>query len=369
MPRSFKHIDKVGVELEGGWWQGYQRLEPSWGKNPPNSPTKAWLLDWHGDGSVNVATTHINSEKDTTHPHYGTGLYQGEGVCNPPQDPNNIHRWMKYNYPLWVNESCGMHVHMSFKNIIDYERIMEEEFVKHFEESMEAWGKDNKINYDPFWNRLRGLNRYCQRNGASSAQAMINHKLLKKEGRDESYTKYYHLNFGAWKKYKTVECRLLPMFPTAQQGADAVYDLLWLFEKYLRQPYKSEYQPKTVRISEEMRQQLEGVAAENKERVLKIENGEKGTHYSIQESANLISDVVVRTTQDPNMRSAQLPEFPVRADEPPRYSLRYTRTNWGNLEETVRNAENRLRQMPTTWTLPPDAPLPDVVEDVVEEDD
>jgi hypothetical protein len=303
----FKHVARVGVELEGGWWEGFKFARVMRGLKKPAS-SNPWNLEWHSDGSVQVRNEYYMARSGGADgdgsPHAGTGLFMGEGVCNPPQLPGKVVSWVRHNHPRWVNDSCGMHVHMSFKALVDYERIMERDFAVWFEKEMAAWGKKNDITYQPFWQRLRGDNQYCQPNSRLgekiTSQNILNHKLSKSKV-DQSFTKYYQLNFGAWKKYQTMECRLLPMFPDPKLSSKAVYDLICTFERYLNMPYEQLSNKRSVRITESLMSSIQ--EAKDSERVIRIESGtSRDSIFRFEESESLISDKIVRTTQDPNLR-------------------------------------------------------------------
>jgi len=180
-----KYINLVGVELEGGWIV------------PP--------VGIYHDGSVS-----------------GVAGHKGEFSTKPPVEPDKISHWIAQHYPDYSNQSCGLHCHISLKKVNDYMRLMTPEFQKHFLQKMEKWGKDTKIPSEhPFWSRLKGQNQYCKRDFIPNDQVT---------GAGSRYTQ---LNF-AYYKYKTLECRMLPMFPEGSKYAiSAIQTYLDCVEEFL----------------------------------------------------------------------------------------------------------------------------------------
>lgn len=191
--KVYRYVNRVGIELEGGW----------------NDPLE-FALDH--DGSVNVDATH-----------------NGE-VPSPPLRPKEIPKWMLEHYPDAVNQTCGMHVHVSVNHQWHYARLMEKDFLQHIKESLKTWGKALAIRKNhPFWSRLNGENQYCR--DEFHPEAQIQH-------RDKGGERYTMLNY-TWNRYRTVECRVLPGFAAPEIGISAVYAVVDAFESYLREACKA----------------------------------------------------------------------------------------------------------------------------------
>lgn len=185
-------VDRIGVEIEGGW---------------DEKP-----LNFHGDGSVSGSKAR----------------YYGEIISKPLKNPELIKTWVKDNYPEHTNRTCGFHIHLSFKNQEDYEKLMTKKFYITFLESAREWGVQNEINEgSAFWNRLDGENNWCK--------SLINQKgLFLKTTIKQQFTaygksgpRYYHLNFCK-NAHGTVECRLFPAFQKeelAERAVDFFYNL------------------------------------------------------------------------------------------------------------------------------------------------
>lgn len=187
-PRQrYRYVNKIGVELEGGW-----------NGNVP--------FQLEHDGSVHV-----------------TADYTGE-VPSPPLRPQEVVSWMREHYPDAVNDTCGMHVHVSVKHQWHYARLMDKEFFDFLKTSLAAWGKKLSIREEhPFWARLRGGNDYCKDEF---------HPELQIQHRDKGGERYTMLNY-TWSRYRTVECRVLPGFAACEIAISAVLHLVNTFEEYL----------------------------------------------------------------------------------------------------------------------------------------
>lgn len=207
-----KHIDKLGVELEGAWITRRS--------------------DMKGDGSVHIVG---NSHYITKVGHFVTpsqnpkhdSLREGE-LNSPPGKLLPILDYIKTNYPDAVNISCGLHIHFSFKSPNAYVLLASMEFYKYFIAELNRWGLEKKIpSTHTFWNRLKGRNEFC--NGDPEE----NISCLKEDHGD----RYYALNFASYHKHKTMECRILPMFETASLSLEAVTAVVSIVEKYLQEQF------------------------------------------------------------------------------------------------------------------------------------
>lgn len=182
-----KYIKKIGVELEGGW------------NSPP--PTKTYH-----DGSVNVSASIV-----------------GE-TCSLPSSLRKAKAWIKENYPVVVDSSCGLHFHFSFRNNLSYSRLMTENFHNLFLCEVEKWGKEKEIlSSSPFWDRLYDRNKYCRKKFIPDAQSVL------KEKREERYA---HLNY-CYALHKTLEIRLFPMFKKVDLAISALEFTVEIIEKFL----------------------------------------------------------------------------------------------------------------------------------------
>lgn len=198
----YKFVKYVGVELEGGWSSSRYHAFRDFG-----------TAKWHHDGSVS-----------------GDADYVGEFVTPRPMSPHEISAWIEKHHPEAddVDSSCGMHVHVSFKKLRYYASLMEQHFFAYFKDRLHTWGSKMNIRTSGhgknFWDRLGGRNDYCNDRFVPEAQ------LAWKEKISDRYTM---LNF-VWGLYGTIECRVLPMFKSAEIGQAAVHEILNIYEGYLR---------------------------------------------------------------------------------------------------------------------------------------
>ena len=193
--RKPRRIDRVGIELEGGWNDRPHGLK--------------------GDASVSV-----------------TAEYVGE-VVSAPIPPNRAHDWVMEHYPHHVNSTCGIHVHFSTRSKLDYALLMETDrendsdsvdyvpFQKYLIESLQRWGQRMHIaQSSPFWSRLSGNNQYCKLGGYPEGQFFEN-------------TSRYHVTNYCYSRHGTVEIRVLPAFKHARFAASAIDWTIRSVERYL----------------------------------------------------------------------------------------------------------------------------------------
>lgn len=189
-----EYIDKIGIELEGGW---------------PVRPD-----DILPDASVVI-----------TEP---SNLYTGEVVSKPYRSLFSLKEWYHANYPPHINNTCGLHVHFSFLSESFYSKLMDETFKDFFIQQMEAWGKSTNCKSAQFWERIRGNNSFCKLSTwHPEVQAAI-----KKKYREDHSKRYGVWNF-CYGLHKTAECRVLPMFTDKDYGWLAINQVINLVDKWL----------------------------------------------------------------------------------------------------------------------------------------
>jgi hypothetical protein len=199
-PKLKSFIYRVGVELEGGW-----RKLP-----------KGVVLDH--DGSINGLK--IPDRELLANPTLENFLNIGE-LTSEPLELGKLHAWMKQFYPSDVNKTCGMHVHMSFFSALHYQWLMVPEYPATIRHHITQWAVNEVIPKSHcLWDRLLGQNEYCRYEFFPDAQASMRKKSYQMGQVGNRYTmiNYCHgLNNRG-----TLECRLLPMMETVEQGTRAV---------------------------------------------------------------------------------------------------------------------------------------------------
>jgi len=188
---------KLGVELEGGWNGSHDAL---------TAKARRFGASHTGDGSVRVPGCSFNSEVAT----------------KPYKNLGSLLKCIDALYPDGVNQTCGMHVHVSFPEHV-YSKLMSEHFYFYFLLRWEAWGKRLNIRNSNFWSRLRGENSYC-------ARKFVPEKQVAAAGK--SGDRYAHLNY-CYSHLGTIECRLLPMFQEKGISAKAIRELISIYQDYI----------------------------------------------------------------------------------------------------------------------------------------
>lgn len=166
--------------------------------------------------------------------------YVGEAV-SPALTYEELIQWIMTNSPDVVNNTCGLHVHVSFKSVTDYVKLMTPQFYDYFLKYMEEWG--NKMGFPKgheFWKRLNGDNKYCCKQGKKCVhknyhgeEHYTNHTPEEQvKAKNWSASRYCQLNF-CFLKHGTVENRLFPGFKDPRMIIAALDATLQCYESYL----------------------------------------------------------------------------------------------------------------------------------------
>lgn len=209
-------VDRVGIELEGGWKKKWPFGEAEHPNLIADDSLPAQLVA--PDGSV--------------------CLHAGEKT-SPPLEWEEVRAWMLKYYPDSCTERCGLHVHVSMKSAQAYSILGSLAFYEHFLCRMNAWGDKHltksTADYDLFFQRLLGFNKYCvlklnpyeqmrARNKAEARRAMAGGHQLRRT----------HLNFP-YGMLKTLECRLFPMFSEPMIAYRAVEEFVKMCESWVEE--------------------------------------------------------------------------------------------------------------------------------------
>lgn len=213
---SRNRVHRIGLELEGGW----SALKP--GANVVR------------DGSVVF---------DTPTQHHHLLRYIGE-MTSAPMEVMDKKGWspgfldyVTSNYPTLVNDTCGMHIHMSFISSFAYQRLMTPAYPGTMVEYLRRWATRNNLpQTNPIWERLSGGCRYCQH--IFYAEEQTRHRSKDYDQRREGH-RYTVINY-CWARYQTLECRLLPMMPTPSLAISAIQEVVNITNAFLRATAKRE---------------------------------------------------------------------------------------------------------------------------------
>jgi hypothetical protein len=205
--KAKQRIYLVGVELEGGWR-----------KPPANHVVQR-------DGSVSFPAPASAAEQKK----YPALI--GE-VPSAPMQPKDMEKWVLESYPIAVNDTCGMHLHMSFRSALTYQRLMVEEYPATVIEYVRRWAETKDFpKTHPIWSRLGGKSEYCQHVFCPDEQALAQ---LKRYDHHEKGHRYTAVNYRYGRRDgSTVEIRLLPMFEAATTAVEALKLLMKITNAFL----------------------------------------------------------------------------------------------------------------------------------------
>lgn len=197
LPLPVSRILHIGVELEGGWDTLFE------------------------DGVIGHDGSVMQPNNRAGEPcgHWGE-------LASPPLPREALITWVRAHYPSGVGNSCGMHVHVSFKRNLDYSRLMSHSFYRHFLERIKAWGESRNLpDNHQFWLRWKGQNQYCKKEFSPDAQAKRTNK---------GHDRYSQLNY-CFRLHGTLENRLSPAWENVEDAVsyiDAYLDCVeeWLFK-------------------------------------------------------------------------------------------------------------------------------------------
>lgn len=212
---------RIGIELEGGWEklpEGIRELEHDGSVRIQIAATK--LEDVYTPDQIKQA----QSARITLPPINGCfkKLLTGE-IPSMVLEVKDYPTWMRKYYPHFVNETCGMHVHMSFTSALHYQKLMTPDFTQVVVAYMSQWAKENGLGKShPIWSRLAGKSQYCQPKFFADEQAR---QVSKDHNRERHGNRYTMINY-CWGLRQTIECRLLPMMDTPELGIKAVQAIL-----------------------------------------------------------------------------------------------------------------------------------------------
>ena len=234
--KEYPRIKQVGVELEGAWK----------GDHPVanyNSNQGGIIIR---DGSLlRMYTTQSDSpvyETRTGQSLQGSGSDLGEYTLgevnsNTPIPPittmGALDEFVLKYYPDWVNDSCGLHVHMSTVHRWAYSKLLSPDFTGDNNmgikgaifSAIEKWADYKGFpTTHPIWSRLTGKHEYCRRRFMADGQSNARRKQYGHGHAAERYTAVsYHWNRQiAAGRMRTVEVRLLPMFELPSLALEAI---------------------------------------------------------------------------------------------------------------------------------------------------
>jgi hypothetical protein len=218
-------IALVGIELEGGWdlpvegekivHDGSVQFEDPWTDMIEPAP-----------GARKIAVARATPRP---HPQMIGEIVSGKLTIDA------IEPWIVKCHPQHVNETCGLHVHMSFFNKLNYSRLMVPEFTGHMIDELNRFGLAEGIPQGHmFWKRLDPnhpwTQRHCRHQFLGDKQVLVKKKDYNSRGTD--YSRYTFINY-CHAQQPTVECRGLPMFDSAELAYKAVMAVVTATNRFL----------------------------------------------------------------------------------------------------------------------------------------
>ena len=236
---ELKYIRALGVELEGCWAKD-QLVAWSHGGWPTALERAEVFTNRVGDGSVN--SDGVPNPRNIGH----TGEVNSSGLI---KSVALMRLFIESAYPVYVNKSCGLHVHVSFAEDKGLGFVLNEDFWQDYQVAMRELAdrvlEPDDQAMDWFDRRYEGGNQYCEPRWRPDYQLRSNDR-----GR------YAHLNFCAIRKHGTLENRLFPMVNDAKMAADLAAGYVEWLEGWLRERDtrpELEYNPEPVRVESAQR--------------------------------------------------------------------------------------------------------------------
>ena len=255
----------VGIELEGGWDTpppGYVRdgSVKFAQERPVRASFEDMVMELRRDTQRRVVAPARRAVEAPVAVQMPVPAVKGEVVSNP-LTVDQIEGWVRSVYPKYVNETCGLHVHMSFFHKLNYGRLMGGmAFTTWMVGKLRTWAEREGLPKDhPQWRRFDPddpwTRQHCAHLYLGEAQARVTRKDY--ESRGKPYSRYTFVNYchdmpGHDGPRATVEVRGLSMPDnpdTAIRAVMAVLDATNEFLSKIKQKERVErirVQPKAV---------------------------------------------------------------------------------------------------------------------------
>ena len=153
----------------------------------------------------------------------------GDGVdgemVSPPLPTRELSQWIRDNYPVRTNTSCGAHRHRSFKKIKYYSILMDRQFNQYLIDRLYAWGRKVGVREgSALFRRLNGDVHWCKSMYDGYRQISTS---------DKEDCRYRVINY-CWKLHGTMEIRVLPAFQDVELTVSAHKELGDIMDDYIR---------------------------------------------------------------------------------------------------------------------------------------
>jgi hypothetical protein len=216
------HVMHFGYEIEGGFeYEFSERDEDGDYENQY----------FRHDGSVGIG----NSD-----------LEDGE-IASPKfriDRRKQFRSFVSENMPTETNNTCGIHCHASFNNALAYQKCCDVEFYTAFRKSVWRFmhnGLFSEKTVREFEARFNGNHSTYCRDGFNPDHAInAGYRNFETKVSNIGSGRYNCINFEAYNKYKTIECRMFPSSEDAQEVIAMVEFWIEFCNNYLQNvtPYE-----------------------------------------------------------------------------------------------------------------------------------
>jgi len=229
-------IDKVGIEIEGLWFEadGFQGK-----KVCANHPIEHDGSLKFGDNYKNrileqIKSLHAAGKLPSSNPKHFVRI--GEVISKPINSMESALQFIHDNWPDQSNRTCGLHFHISTKNPGHYSALMDDEFGVYFREQIREFSKEaNSV----LKGRILGTNehalKYCRDEFRPAKQAYVTKKVYRNH--DPEAGRYTILNY-CYGLHKTMECRVFTTHMSANRGARCLEWFVSTIENFLANNYE-----------------------------------------------------------------------------------------------------------------------------------
>lgn len=199
----------VGIELEGGW-----------AKVPPKCKIER-------DSSVfkNPSTKLLETLAKL-------GVNSTGELVSKPMPPIGMTAWIKKHYPTYSDQTCGLHIHMSFNDNWHYQQLMVPEYQVTVLYYLKLWAVENKLpDSHPIWDRITGKNEYCNQSFWPDEQLKTG--VRKDYDHFRKGNRYSAIAYRRKNYIYTIECRVLPMMETPELAVSALRQVIRITNAFL----------------------------------------------------------------------------------------------------------------------------------------
>ena len=218
------YVKYFGYEIEGGFEDDF-------------SDTYCEECDSSGCGCVESGNQYFKHDGSVETEDYTAGEIASPKfrVDRMPQ----FEQFVKENMPQEVNNTCGLHVHLSFNNQLAYEKTMDLEFFTEFKVKVKEFvlnsGLFTEHTQEEFVKRFRGNNTYCRDIFSPNSQATG--KNVYDETTEQG--RYTFINYP-YNQHGTIECRLFPSTVSSSEVCSFVKWFIDFTNTYLKNQPKYE---------------------------------------------------------------------------------------------------------------------------------